>query len=77
MTLTQLDQKHNLEPESAKVFLREWLSKQQVWAYFQTDADGGVYIVDANEYIYHKSEIMHRGWTSMEPLIARPTDLGE
>ena len=28
MTLTQLAQKHNLEPESAKAFLKEWLDMQ-------------------------------------------------
>ena len=33
MTITQLAKKHNLDPESAKAFLREWLDMQPCLAY--------------------------------------------
>ena len=61
MTLTQLAQKHNLEPESAKAFLREWLDSQDVHGY--VGSIGGLYR-------------QAPPW-SATPLIARPTDLGD
>lgn len=61
MTLTQLAQKHNLEPESAKAFLREWLNMQNVWGY-----------MDEVGSLFHSKE-----YDSDVALIARLTDLGE
>lgn len=63
MTLTQLAQKHNLEPESAKAFLREWLDAQELQGYIDDNGD----LWDANVRVLPEDR----------PLIARPTDLGD
>jgi hypothetical protein len=79
MTLTQLAQKHNLEPESAKAFLREWLDMQQTKAYLKTwnsvgNASMGRKRVDLSPECELWLENM---FPEITPLIARPTDLGE
>lgn len=80
MTLTQLAQKHNLEPESAKAFLLEWLSQQNIVCNFR--------INDFNEYAFDMPEFssdeQYNYWAQAcggkgtnTYLIARPTDLGD
>jgi len=61
MTLTSLAQKHNIDHENAKAFLREWLDMQNVWGY-----------MDEVGSLFHSKE-----YDSDVALIARPTDLGE
>lgn len=63
MTLTQLAQKHNLEPESAKAFLREWLDMQRIRGYLNRI---GSFKEADSTYVFKNDT----------PLIARPTDLG-
>ena len=63
MTLPQLAKKHNIDPESAKAFLREWLDAQDVYGY-----------VDGKNDMWYSRKMA--GLEAL-PLIARPTDLGE
>jgi hypothetical protein len=64
MTLTSLASKHNIDHESAKAFLREWLDMQRVRGYLNRHGS----FVDADtEYLFRRHIT----------LIARPTDLGE
>lgn len=65
MTLTQLAQKHNLEPESAKAFLREWLDMQKSYPINRKHGETCILIFKNTEL--RKSDI----------LIGRPTDLGD
>lgn len=80
MTTTQLAQKHNLEPESAKAFLREWLDMQNVIAY-GVESMGNPDTETAMFYTHSKVGASHRvqlledgGWLDVMviPLIARP-----
>lgn len=64
LTLPQLAQKHNLEPESAKAFLREWIEQQDA------------YIVQKRKF-QNVCSIYSNNLRKGDLLIARPTDLGE
>lgn len=70
MTLTSLAAKHNIDPESAKAFLREWLDMQTVigCAFGKDQHITKGYNLDSNKAM---------GFDSVLPLIARTTDLGE
>lgn len=63
MTITQLAQKHNLEPESAKAFLREWLDMQKP---YQIRGKLG------HHCSFHSTEL-RKG----DIVVASPTDLGD
>lgn len=85
MTLTSLAQKHNLDPESAEAFLREWFDSQTVIAY-GVESMGNPDTETAMFYTHSKVGANHRvqlledgGWLDVKviPLIARTTDLGE
>lgn len=72
MTLTELSKKHNLEPESAKAFLMEWLDMQKVVAYQSTCR-----AFQAKELENYDLSIWKAYDKMFCELIARPTDLGE
>lgn len=69
MTITQLAQKHNLEPESAKAFLRDVLDMQPVVQYSGKLGSFTCYADSPDKFM--------KNTTDVTPLIARPTDLGE
>lgn len=85
MTLTQLAQKHNLEPESAKAFLREWIDTQTVIAYgveSMGNPDTETAMFYTHSFVGAKNReniLIDDGWLDVKtiPLIARPTDLGD
>lgn len=63
MTLTKLAKKHNLEPESAKAFMREWLDMQKP------------YILRGK--LGHHCSFYSTELRKGDVVIIRPTDLGE
>ena len=63
MTITQLAQKHNLEPESAKAFLREWLDSQNPYT--------------LRGKLGHHCSFYSTELRKGDVVIARPTDLGD
>lgn len=101
MTITKLAKKHNLEPESAKAFLREWVELTTEYCE-QCQQPASTYIIYTNvsdtkhpicdccarqheqtaqEINQHEMDNFGGAYGlvtwAYEPLIARPTDLGE
>lgn len=77
MTLTQLAQKHNIPPESAKAFLREWLDMQPVTAMLEQVHPNSKPRLIEKSLADHWIELGVPASIFRTPLIARPTDLGE
>lgn len=80
MTLPDLAAKHNIDPESAKAFLREWLDMHPVIAYGVEsigNADTDTAMFYTHSFFTAKSReniLIDDGWMDVKtiPLIARP-----